>query len=79
VTDLLEQAIAEIQKLPPDVQDAVAARILEELADEREWEAQFAATTGGQWDRMADAVRRDIRAGNFEPLEDVFPPDTAGR
>jgi hypothetical protein len=79
MTELLEKAIAEIQKLPPEMQDAVAARILEDLADERQWEAQFAATTDEQWDRMAEAVRRDIRAGKVEPLEDVFPPEASER
>ena len=35
MTDLLQRAIAEIQKLPAHEQDAIAARILDELADSR--------------------------------------------
>jgi hypothetical protein len=36
MTELLQQAIAEIKKLPPDQQDAIAARFLAELEAERE-------------------------------------------
>lgn len=42
---LLEQAVAEIEKLPEDAQDAIAARLLADLADEKAWAARFAATT----------------------------------
>ena len=73
MTELLQRAIAEIQRLPAEEQDAIAARILADLEDERAWTAQFAATTDDQWDRMADQVRRDIAAGNTIPLDDVFP------
>jgi hypothetical protein len=34
MTQLLQQAIAEIEKLPEDEQDAIAARLLAELEDE---------------------------------------------
>lgn len=74
MTELLQRAMAEIQKLPPDEQDAIAARILADLEDEHAWAAQFAATTDDQWDRMVDQVRRDIAAGDTIPLDDVFPP-----
>jgi hypothetical protein len=36
MTELLQQAIAKIKKLPPDQQDAIAARFLAELEAERE-------------------------------------------
>ncbi len=35
MTTLLQQAISEIQKLPAAKQDAIAAVILDELADEQ--------------------------------------------
>ena len=73
MTRLLEQAIAQIEKLPEDAQDAIAARLLADWADETEWAAQFAATTDAQWDRMAAMVRREIAAGKTMPLDDVFP------
>lgn len=59
MTELLQRAIAEIQKLPTDTQDAIAARILADLEDEQAWAAHFAATTDDQWARMVEQVRRD--------------------
>lgn len=60
MTERLVRAIAEIEKLPSDAQDAIASRLLAEVADELEWERQFASTTESQWDRMAKAVRKQI-------------------
>jgi len=74
MTSLLQQAIAEIEKLPAEGQDAIASRILAELSDERAWESRFDATTDEQWERLAQGVRREIAAGETTPLEDVFPP-----
>ena len=74
MTSLLQQAIAEIEKLPAEGQDAIASRILAELSDERAWESRFEATTDEQWERLAQGVRREIAAGETTPLEDVFPP-----
>jgi predicted GTPase len=72
--ELLQQAIAVIEKLPAEVQDAIATRLLAEAADEQAWAAQFEATTDTQWDRMAETVRRAIVAEDLRPLDDVFPP-----
>ena len=74
---LLEQAVAEIEKLPEDAQDAIAARLLADLADEKEWAAQLSATTEAQWERMAALVRQHIAAEEPIPLDDVFPPSTS--
>jgi phage I-like protein len=73
MTELLQQAIAQIQQLPPDQQDAIAARFLAELQDEQNWEARFAATTDDQWDQMAAMVRQEIARGEIVPLDEVFP------
>lgn len=73
MTELLKQAIAEIEKLPEDVQDTIAERLLAELADEKGWMARFSATTDEQWDRMAKIVQREIAAGDTAPLDDLFP------
>ena len=70
---LLEQAIVEIEKLPEDAQNAIAARLLADLADEQAWAARFAATTDTQWDRMTAMVRQEIAAGDTTSLDDVFP------
>jgi hypothetical protein len=64
MTTLLERAIAEIEKLSPDIQDAIAARLLAELADETQWQTQFAATTDEQWQKMVVAVQAEIAEEN---------------
>jgi len=60
MTELLQQAITQIQELPPEQQDAIASRFLAELQDEQKWEARFMATTDEQWDQMAEMVRKEI-------------------
>jgi hypothetical protein len=67
MTALLDQAIAEIQKLPPDEQDAIATLILEELADEERWGHAFAASQDSLA-RLAEKARQDRRAGKVHPL-----------
>jgi hypothetical protein len=74
MTSLLQQAIAEIEKLPAEGQDAIASRILAQLSDERAWESRFDATTDEQWERLTQAARREIAAGGTTPLDEVFPP-----
>jgi hypothetical protein len=73
MTQLLQQVIAEIEKLPEDEQDAIAARLLAELEDEKKWKSRFDSTTDDQWDRMAEMVRQEIAAGDITPLAEVFP------
>ncbi len=48
MADLLEQVVAEIQKLPQDQRDAIAARILTDLKDDQAWTERFEATTDEQ-------------------------------
>jgi hypothetical protein len=67
MTQLLQQALAEIEKLPAGDQDAIAARILEEIADERRWDEAFARSED-QLGRMAERVREDIREGRFKDV-----------
>ena len=68
MTRLLEQALAEVHKLPAPEQDAIAALILEELADERRWEEAFAHSQE-PLARLAAKVREDIRAGRVRQVE----------
>ena len=72
MTKLLERAIAEIQKLPPEVQDAIATRLMEDLADEILWEKQFASTSDEEWDRIVKEVKAEIARGATIDL-DRFP------
>lgn len=67
MTTLLEQALAEVAKLAPEAQDAIAALILEELEDEQRWNATFAATQP-QLAKLAEKVRDDIRAGRVRKM-----------
>ncbi len=73
MTELLQQVISEIQKLPADQQDAIASRLMAELKDEQRWTEQFESTTDEQWDRLADMVRQEIAGGDTASLDEVFP------
>ncbi|NJK53010.1 MAG: hypothetical protein HC936_09640 [Leptolyngbyaceae cyanobacterium SU_3_3] len=73
MTELLQQVISEIQKLPADQQDAIASRLMAELKDEQRWTEQFESTTDDQWDRLADMVRQEIAGGDIVSLDEVFP------
>ncbi len=73
MTELLRQAIALIEKLPDDRQDAIATQLLAELQDDQKWETRFAATTDDQWDRMAAMVRQEIASGETVTLDTIFP------
>lgn len=72
MTELLRQAIAEIEKLTPEQQDAIASRFLEELQDEQKWTTSFTSTTDEQWDRMAEMVRQEINSGETVSLDDIL-------
>ena len=63
MTELLERAIIEIGKLPAQEQDAIASRLLTELADENEWVTRFRATANEQWDRLSELARQEITDG----------------
>ncbi len=68
MTKLLEQAFAEVSKLPEKDQDAMAAIIMEELASERRWDELFAKSPE-KLEKMAMAALRDFREGRTEPLD----------
>jgi hypothetical protein len=74
MTTLLQRAVAEVEQLSAEDQDAIASRLLAEVEDERQWSARFAATTEDQWNRMAAEVRRDVAARSTQSLDEVFPP-----
>ena len=68
MVDFLQQVVSEIQKLPQDQRDAIAARILTDLKDDQAWTERFEATTDEQWDRLAEGARWEIAAGDTVPL-----------
>jgi hypothetical protein len=65
MTQLLEQALSEVKKLPEPEQNAIATLILDELADERRWQESFARSQD-QLSRVAAKVREDIRSGRVK-------------
>jgi aspartate/tyrosine/aromatic aminotransferase len=67
MTQLLEKALTEVYKLPPEGQNAIAAVILEELEDEQRWEAAFAASEG-KLAKLAQKVRSDIKEGRVKKM-----------
>jgi hypothetical protein len=73
MTQSLQRAIAKLEQLPADTQDALAARILADLEDEQAWEMRFDSTSAEQWERLVNGAQREIAAGETTPLQDVFP------
>ena len=67
MTQLMEQALAEIGKLPEADQDAIAAIILDEIADERRWDKSFSGSQG-KLAKVAERVRDDIRSGRVKDV-----------
>ena len=68
MTRLLEQAVAEIEKLSATEQDALAAMILDEITDERRWDEAFGQSQD-QLSSLAEKARKDIRAGRVKNLD----------
>jgi hypothetical protein len=62
MTQLLQQALDAVNRLDPTEQDAIAALILDELADDKRWDEAFARSQD-QLARVAERVRADIAAG----------------
>ena len=68
MTKLLEKAVAAVSKLSEKEQDAIAAMILEELADEDRWEKGFQASQR-QLSILAKEALEEYRSGRTKPLE----------
>jgi len=69
---LLKKALAEVERLPDAAQESIASLILQEIEDERGWDARFAASQ----DQLGELVRR----ARVEVAEDgVLPFDPSDR
>ena len=64
---LLDQAVAEVRKLPDIAQDAIAAVILEEIADDQRWEESFARSPG-KLVAMVSRAEDQVRAGHCQTV-----------
>jgi hypothetical protein len=71
MTELLKKAFEAVSKLPPESQDAIAARMLMELEDETRWDEAFARSQD-TLARMADEAIDEFKAGKTAPLEDIL-------
>jgi hypothetical protein len=67
MVQLMEKALAEINKLPADEQESLAAWILEEIASEHRWDEAFAASQD-LLAQMADEALAEHWAGKTLPL-----------
>ena len=67
MTPLLKKVLSEVYKLQPEEQDAIAAVILEELEDERQWQEAFAESQD-KLAQLARKVRADIKAGRIKNM-----------
>jgi hypothetical protein len=67
MTTLLEKALREIYKLPPEKQDAIATVILEELEDDQRWDSSFVASQE-KLAKLAQKAREDIKAGHVKKM-----------
>ncbi len=66
-TGWLEKAPPEVKKLPPLVQDALAALPLQELAAEHRWTESFAKSQDAL-ERLAQEALAEHRGGLTKPL-----------
>ena len=62
MTELLAKAFAEVSKLPQELQDEVAQRILADLAGEMRWDDTLARSQS-LLERLADEALDDLRSG----------------
>jgi hypothetical protein len=68
MTELLEQAIARLKKLPSDEQNAIATLILEELEDDQRWDESFARSSDLLAKLAAEAMA-EYHAGETQKLD----------
>lgn len=67
MTKLLQKAIAQVNKLPPEQQDELAAWILEELASEQHW-GKALATSASMLESLADEALVEHGRGQSQAL-----------
>ena len=63
MTELLEKAFRLASKLPQDLQDQLAAELLQELADEQRWDETL-AESAPDLERLADQALEEYRRGS---------------
>jgi len=69
MTRVLEAALAEVAKLPPAEQDALASLLLDEIKTEQQWSKTFAKSQD-TLKSLADEARAELKAGKTKPLDE---------
>ena len=69
MTRVLEAALAEVAKLPPAEQDALATLLLDEIKTEQQWSSTFAKSQQ-TLKTLADEALAELRAGKTKPLDE---------
>ena len=69
MTRVLEAALAEVAKLPPDEQDVLASILLDEIGSEQKW-AKTLAASQDLLRSLADEARAEHTAGKTRPLDE---------
>jgi hypothetical protein len=72
MTQQLERAISELRNLSDPAQDAIAAMIFEQIADDRAWDEAFTRSQC-QLGRLAHKARTDVTAGKVRRLSSRTP------
>ena len=67
MTQLLEEAMEKVAKLPPSEQDALAAIVLQELESEQRWETSFVKSQD-KLARLAEEAIAEFDAGKTKAL-----------
>ena len=67
MTQLLDDVIKKITKLPDAEQDALAALLIDELEDEHRWDESFAKSQD-KLAAMSAKVDEDVRAGRVTDI-----------
>jgi hypothetical protein len=71
MTTVLETALAEVAKLPPEEQDALGALLIDEINSEHRWSRSLAASQPALKLLAAEALA-EHRAGETKPLSDLL-------
>ena len=71
MSSVLETALAEVSKLPPEEQDVLATLLLDEMKSEHRWSQSFAESQAILKTLAAEALV-EHRAGKSKPLDETL-------
>lgn len=78
MTELLQQAIAKIQKLSPEEQDKIAVSILDQLTDnlnidDDEWDKQMKNDwQSGKLNKLIEKAEADIKGKKVKEIDEIL-------